>query len=61
MNKIEIGTIEDLLEVLDDIRLEIPTKHSITEQEVMSRLEDRVYGIHKVVDYGFVAGLWRVV
>ncbi|MBI2652363.1 hypothetical protein HYX00_02755 [Candidatus Woesearchaeota archaeon] len=55
------GTIEDLIEVLDDVRREIPAKKDLTEEEIRSRLEDRAYGILKVVDRNQLLGLWRLV
>lgn len=55
------GTIEDLIGVLDDIRREIPPKKELTEEQVKSRLENRTYGILKVVDQNQLLGLWRLV
>ncbi|MEK6983255.1 MAG: hypothetical protein AABX33_01680 [Nanoarchaeota archaeon] len=55
------GTIEDLTEVLDDVRMEIPAKKDLTEEEVRLRLEGRTYGIHKIVDSSHILCLWRLV
>ena len=47
-SKIEPATIDDLVGLLEAMKVEIPAKRDISEAEIRTRLEGKIHGIFKI-------------